>query len=75
MSTYYINNTGSGFADHIDVAEGSTLGDLFPARMPGSVPSDYLIRINRLPAGAEERLTEGCRVSFTPVKITGALAA
>ena len=72
MKCYYINNSGSGFADTIDVPEGTTLGQLFAQKMPGSDPKNYLIRVNRQPAGAEEVLTEGCRVSITPTKIEGA---
>ena len=72
MECFFINNQGAGFADTIEVPEGTTLGQLFAQKMPGSKPQDYLIRLNRQPAGAEEKLTEGCRVSITPVKIDGA---
>ena len=68
----YINNSGSGFAHPIDVAEGTTLGALFAERMPGCDPHDYLIRLDRQPAGADEVLRDGCRVSITPSKIEGA---
>lgn len=72
MKCFYINNSGAGFADQIEVPQGTTLGGLFAQKMPGSKPQDYLIRLNRQPAGAEEVLTEGCRVSITPTKIEGA---
>lgn len=72
MRIFYLNNIGSGFADHIDVADGTTLGQLFAAKMPGSNPADFLIRVNRQPSAADERLVEGCRVSVTPLKIEGA---
>jgi len=75
MKIFYINNSGGGFANHLDVAEGTTVAQLFAKNMPGSNPADYLIRVNRQPAAADERLTEGCRVSITPVKIEGAIAA
>lgn len=75
MKIFYINNSGAGFADQIDVQDGTTLGQLFASKMPGCHPGDYLIRLNRQPAGSEEPLTDGCRVSITPVKIEGALAA
>ncbi len=74
MKIFYINNTGSGFADQIEVAEGSTLGQLFATKMPGCCPADYLIRVNRQTAAADELLIDGCRVSITPVKIEGATA-
>ena len=38
-------------------------------------PEDYLIRVNRLPAGADQVLHEGDRVSMTPTKIEGAARA
>jgi hypothetical protein len=68
----YINSTGGGFADHIEVPEGTTLGQLFAQKMPGCHPGDYMIRLNRGPAAPEEALSEGCRVSITPRKIEGA---
>jgi hypothetical protein len=72
MKIFFLNNDGGGFADQIDVAEGTTLGQLFQQRMPGCDPHNYLIRVNRQPAVAEEPLAEGCRVSVTPTKIQGA---
>jgi hypothetical protein len=74
MKVFFLNNDGGGFADQIDVAEGTTLGKLFSQRMPGRNAADYLIRVNRQPAVADEMLTDGCRVSVTPVKIQGAAA-
>jgi hypothetical protein len=75
MKIFYINNTGSGFAEQIEVSSGTSLGGLFAQKMPGCHPGDYLIRVNRQPACAEEILTEGCRVSITPTKIQGAASA
>src|SRR5271156_5470360 len=46
MKIFFLNNDGGGFADQIDVAEGTTLGQLFEQRMPGSDPHNYLIRVN-----------------------------
>jgi sulfur carrier protein ThiS len=68
----YINNDGAGFADHIEAAEGTTVQALFAERVPHGRPQDYLIRVNRQPAAADQVLQEGDRVSFTPVKIEGA---
>jgi sulfur carrier protein ThiS len=68
----YINNDGAGFADHIDIGEGTTVSQLFSKRVEHGQPSDYLIRVNRQPAAADQVLREGDRVSFTPVKIEGA---
>ena len=72
MKIFFINCSGAGFADQIEVHERSTLGQLFAQKMPGSHPGDYNISLNRGPAAAEEALTDGCRVSITPRKIEGA---
>jgi hypothetical protein len=45
---------------------------LFEEKMSGGKPADYLIRVNRLPAAADQVLQPGDRVSITPVKIEGA---
>jgi hypothetical protein len=72
MKVLFLNHAGGGFADFIEVQPGTTLGQLFAAKLPGAPAGDYLIRVNRQPAAAEEILTEGCRVSITPTKIEGA---
>jgi hypothetical protein len=74
MRLMYINNDGAGFADHIEVSEGTTVEQLFAQRVPHGNPRDFLIRVNRQPAAADQVLCEGDRVSFTPVKIEGAAA-
>ena len=71
MKVLYINNDGGGFADHIEVEPGTTVAALFAQRLPGRRAEDYLIRVNRLPASAEQLLQEGDRVSFTPTRIEG----
>ena len=75
MKVLYINNSGAGFADHIEVEAGTTVTQLFAQRLPGAKAEDYLIRVNRLPASAEQPLQEGDRVSMTPTKIHGARRA
>jgi len=72
VKVLYINNDGGGFADHIEVADGTTVAKLFGERLPDRDASDYLIRVNRQPASADQVLREGDRVSITPVKIEGA---
>jgi hypothetical protein len=74
MKILFINNDGGGFADHIDVAEGTTVQQLFSQRIPNGRPGNYLIRVNRQPASADQVLQEGDRTSFTPTKIEGALS-
>jgi hypothetical protein len=68
----FINNDGGGFADHIDVEDNTTVETLFAEKVPKGKAQDYLIRVNRQPASAEQVLHAGDRVSFTPVKIEGA---
>ena len=68
-----INNDGAGFADHITIAEGTTVARLFAERIPHGKASDYLIRVNRQPVPADQVLQEGDRVSITPTKIEGAV--
>jgi len=75
MRILYINNDGSGFAEYIEVPEGTTVQQLFGQQVAGAKPQDYLIRVNRQPVAAQQVLHEGDRVSFTPVKIEGATPA
>jgi hypothetical protein len=72
MKLFFINNEGTGFADHIDVEPGTTVRQLFNQRMKNAQPADFLIRVNRQPVPADQVLQENDRVSFTPTKIHGA---
>ncbi len=74
MRIFFINNFGGGFADHIEVEAGTSVGRLFQQRMEHVKPADFLIRVNRQPVPSDQVLQEGDRVSFTPVKIEGAAA-
>jgi len=67
-----INNDGGGFADYIEVAEGTTVDQFFRQVIQGANPDAYLIRVNRLPVSADQVLQQGDRVSITPTKIEGA---
>ena len=75
MTIFFINNDGGGFADRIDIAEGTTVASLFAEKVPGRKAVDYLIRVNRQPAVADHLLKPEDRVSITPTKIEGARAA
>ena len=72
MKVLYINNDGGGFCDHIEVAEGTSVRQLFEQRIKHGGPADYLIRVNRQPVANDHVLQEGDRISFTPTKIQGA---
>jgi sulfur carrier protein ThiS len=72
MRLLYINNDGGGFADYLNVTEGMTVGQFFKEQMPGRIPEDYLIRVNRQPVPQDYVLQEDDRVTLTPTKIEGA---
>ena len=74
MKILFVSHHGGGFAAEIEIANGMTARQLFDERMPREVPEDYLIRVNRQPAAADQLLMPGDRVSFTPRKIEGARA-
>lgn len=72
MRILMINNHGGGFADHVEIAAATTVAQLFEERLPDCRAEDFLIRVNRQPASADQVLQPGDRVSITPVKIEGA---
>ncbi|CAN5526868.1 hypothetical protein BH11PLA2_BH11PLA2_47330 [soil metagenome] len=72
MKVMFINNDGSGFADHLEIADGTSVSELFAEKLPGRKASDFLIRVNRQPSTSDQVLQPGDRVSFTPSKIEGA---
>ena len=73
MRVLFINNIGSGFADYVDVPDGTTVEKLFHKQLPESRPEDFLIRVNRQHVARDQVLQEGDRISMTPTKIEGAL--
>jgi len=75
MKVLFINNDGGGFADHIEIADGTTVEQLFRQRVPHGKPADYLIRVNRQPTSREAVLQPGDRISITPTKIEGAVSS
>ncbi|HUU83708.1 MAG TPA: MoaD/ThiS family protein [Phycisphaerae bacterium] len=72
MRVLVINNDGGGFADYLEIAQGTTVKQLFEQQISSPDPHDYLIRVNRQPVPADQVIQEGDRVSFTPSKIEGA---
>ena len=74
MRVFWLNNEGGGYADYVDVAEGTTIDQFVKAQLPGRRPDDFLIRVNRQPVARDQVLQEGDRVTATPLKITGAVS-
>ena len=72
MKIMFINNEGSGFADYVDIAHGTTVRELFERKLGHQKPDQFLIRVNRQPVPSDQVLCEGDRVSITPTKIEGA---
>ena len=72
MKVLVINNDGGGFADFVEVTDGTTVTQIFQQQIVSAKPSDYLIRVNRQPCPADQVLQEGDRISITPTKIEGA---
>lgn len=72
MKILFINNDGAGFADRIEIADGTTVQQLFTQRVPHGKPDSYLIRVNRQPTTGDYVLQPDDRVSITPTKIEGA---
>lgn len=74
MKILWINNDGGGFADYVEIAQGTTVEKFFGQKLPGRASSDYLIRVNRQPVPKDYVLQDGDRITCTPVKIEGAAA-
>ena len=72
MRILFINNLGGGFADFINVEEGTSIEKLFKQKMSNENTEDYLIRVNRQPVAKDYVLRENDRVTITPTKIEGA---
>jgi len=72
MQILFIDNDGGGFADYVEVADGTTVEQFFAKQMSGRAPEAYLIRVNRQPVSRDQVLQEGDRVTVTPTKIEGA---
>jgi len=73
MRLLFINNLGGGFADYLDVSDGTTVEQFFEDKMGDERSEDYLIRVNRQPVPRDYVLQENDRVTLTPTKIEGAV--
>jgi len=72
MKVLVINNDGGGFADYVDVPEGTTVRDMFQREVRSGKSDSYLIRVNRQPVPSDQVLCANDRISFTPIKVQGA---
>ena len=72
MKVLFINNLGGGYADYLEIPDGTTVEKFFEQQMSKCRPEDYLIRVNRQPVPRDYVLQEGDRVTCTPTKIDGA---
>ena len=72
MRVLYVNTDGGGFASLVEVAPGLSVEQFFAEKVPYGKPTDYLVRVNRLPVAGSEVLKEGDRITCTPLKIEGA---
>lgn len=72
MRIMYINNAGGGFADYMNIEEGTNIEKLFKQKMANEDTHDHLIRVNRQPVPKDYVLKENDRVTITPTKIEGA---
>jgi hypothetical protein len=72
MRILYINNNGGGFANYVEIEPNTTVASFFARHMPDQKPEDFLIRVNRQPAAADQVLQENDRISITATKIAGA---
>ena len=53
MRILCINNDGAGFADYVNITEGTTVEQFFTIIMQNQHEGDYLIRVNRQPASSD----------------------
>jgi sulfur carrier protein ThiS len=72
MRILCINNDGAGFADYVNITEGTTVEQFFTIKMQNQHEGDYLIRVNRQPVSRDYILQEGDRITITPTKVDGA---
>jgi len=72
MKIQVISGHGDGKIKLLEVAEGTTIAELLSAQFPDADISIHLLRVNRLPASVEQLLSDGDRLTVTPLGIAGA---
>ena len=68
----FVNNDGGGYADYLEVEDGTTVESFFQEQLPDRKAGDFLIRVNRQPVARDYVLQDGDRITMTPTKIEGA---
>ena len=69
MRIQFLNGSGGGFANNIDLPDGTTVNQALSRQLPGRDPADYLIRVNREACQPDRVLFEGDRLTVTPLKV------
>jgi hypothetical protein len=75
MRILFLNFDGAGFADPVEAEEGTPILKFLAQKLPNYKPENLTIRVNRQPVASDYVLRDGDRVSATPSKIEGAIAA
>lgn len=68
----YIANDGSGVAQYVNVAQGTTVRQLFDQKQPGRNFGDYICMVNREASQPDYVLRDQDKFSVTPSKVSGA---
>ena len=71
IEIFLINNEGGGFADKKVITQDTTVAALVAVEVTNT-PEQYTIRLNGSEVSPETVLSNGDRLTITPVKIKGA---
>jgi sulfur carrier protein ThiS len=69
MKLLVINNGGVSTAEYVEVADGTTVENLFAQQVPHGKPKDYAIYLNRKPVAANTVMQDKDCLSFCPLHI------
>ena len=56
MKVLLISNDAGGFAHHVEIPDGTTVAQMFQRHIGTFNANNYLIRVNRQPATADQKL-------------------
>lgn len=65
--TVLVTPDGTAASTPVELPPGATVADLLSAVAPDCPPAAFRVRVNRRPAGSDQTLRVGDRVSVTPV--------